>query len=52
MHGLFQGMPGARAFRRHLATGAVKPGAGADVLLAALRMVGEKISTTSADAAA
>ena len=26
--GLFRGVPGARAFRRHLATEAVKPGAG------------------------
>ena len=32
MLGLFRGVPGARAFRRHLATEAVKPGAGADVL--------------------
>ena len=36
MLGLFRGMPGARAFRRHLATEAVKPGAGSDVLAAAL----------------
>src|ERR1051326_8508853 len=28
--GLFNGMPGARAFRRHLATQATKPGAGVD----------------------
>jgi tRNA-dihydrouridine synthase A len=34
--GLFRAVPGARAFRRHLATEAVKPGAGADVLRAAL----------------
>ena len=34
--GLFRGVPGARAFRRHLATEAVKPGAGSDVLAAAL----------------
>jgi tRNA-dihydrouridine synthase A len=33
--GLFNGMPGARAFRRHLATEAVKPGAGIAVLRAA-----------------
>jgi tRNA-dihydrouridine synthase A len=39
MLGLFRGMPGARAFRRHLATEAVKPGAGADVLSAALDLV-------------
>ena len=30
--GLFHAVPGARAFRRHLATEAVKPGAGAEVL--------------------
>jgi tRNA-dihydrouridine synthase A len=36
MLGLFQGMPGARAYRRHLATEAVKPGAGAQVLRDAL----------------
>ena len=30
--GLFHGVPGARAFRRHLATEAVKPGAGVAVL--------------------
>ena len=34
--GLFNGMPGARAFRRHLATNAVKPGAGSDVIAEAL----------------
>jgi tRNA-dihydrouridine synthase A len=39
MLGLFRGVPGARAFRRHLATEAVKPGAGADVLAAALSLV-------------
>jgi tRNA-dihydrouridine synthase A len=39
MLGLFQGMPGARAYRRHIATEAVKPGAGANVLHEALDMV-------------
>jgi tRNA-dihydrouridine synthase A len=34
--GLFQGQPGARGFRRHLSTEAVKPGAGAHVLTEAL----------------
>jgi tRNA-dihydrouridine synthase A len=34
--GLFRGVPGARAFRRHLATEAVKPGAGAHVMADAL----------------
>ena len=37
--GLFRGVPGARAFRRHLATEAVKPGAGVDVLTTALALV-------------
>ena len=37
--GLFRAVPGARAFRRHLATEAVKPGAGAAVLADALALV-------------
>jgi tRNA-dihydrouridine synthase A len=37
--GLFRGVPGARAFRRHLATEAVKPGAGAEVFAQALSLV-------------
>src|SRR5581483_6613382 len=39
IHGLFQAVPGARAFRRHLATDGVKPGAGAEVLLQALEFI-------------
>jgi len=39
MLGLFAGMPGARAFRRHLATEAVKKGAGLEVLRAAIDLV-------------
>ncbi len=39
VHGLFHAVPGARAFRRHLATAAVKPGAGPEVLVDALAMV-------------
>jgi tRNA-dihydrouridine synthase A len=39
--GLFNGMNGARAFRRHLATEAVKPGAGVNVLRAAVALVRE-----------
>ena len=35
IHGLFQGCPGARAFRRHLAENAHLPGAGPEVLAAA-----------------
>ncbi|MGI3900859.1 MAG: tRNA dihydrouridine(20/20a) synthase DusA [Janthinobacterium lividum] len=37
--GLFTGLPGARAWRRHLATEAVKPGAGLDVVRDALARV-------------
>jgi tRNA-dihydrouridine synthase A len=37
--GLFRAVPGARAFRRHLATEAVKPGAGSTVLADALVFV-------------
>ena len=39
MLGLFTGRPGARAFRRHLATEAVKRDAGLDVLRAALAKI-------------
>jgi tRNA-dihydrouridine synthase A len=39
--GLFNTLPGARAFRRHLATEAVKPEAGIAVLRAAMDVVGE-----------
>ncbi len=39
LHGAFQGVPGARAYRRHLATQAVKPGAGVGVLAEAVAMV-------------
>jgi tRNA-dihydrouridine synthase A len=37
--GLFRAVPGARSFRRHLAENALKPGAGAEVLLEALAMI-------------
>jgi tRNA-dihydrouridine synthase A len=37
--GLFHGVPGARAFRRHIATEAVKPGAGIAVLREAVGLV-------------
>ena len=50
MLGLFTGVPGARAFRRHLATAAVRPGAGAEVLREALSLVAD--STTFAGSAA
>jgi tRNA-dihydrouridine synthase A len=47
MLGLFRGVPGARAFRRHLATEAVKAGAGSEVLVAAL----SQLMDSSADLA-
>jgi tRNA-dihydrouridine synthase A len=37
--GLFRGVPGARAFRRHLSTQAVKPLAGMDVLRESMALV-------------
>jgi tRNA-dihydrouridine synthase A len=40
--GAFHGVPDTRAFRRHLATEAVKPGAGASVLVEALEKVREE----------
>jgi tRNA-dihydrouridine synthase A len=39
LHGAFHAVPGARAYRRHLATQAVKPGASVAVLAEALAMV-------------
>jgi tRNA-dihydrouridine synthase A len=50
--GIFQAVPGARAFRRHLATAGVKPGAGADVLKEALAMVHDTSRDFAASAAA
>jgi tRNA-dihydrouridine synthase A len=40
--GAFHGVPGARAFRRHLAEHGVKPGAGIDVLREAIALVVER----------
>ncbi|WP_298110942.1 tRNA dihydrouridine(20/20a) synthase DusA [Bradyrhizobium sp.] len=40
--GAFHGVPGARAFRRHLAEHGVKAGAGVDVLRDAVALVGER----------
>jgi tRNA-dihydrouridine synthase A len=51
MLGLFRGVPGARAFRRHLATHAVQPGAGADVLIAALALVADRTPAPATAAA-
>jgi tRNA-dihydrouridine synthase A len=40
--GAFHGVPGARAFRRHLAENGVKPGAGAGVLRGAIALVEDR----------
>jgi tRNA-dihydrouridine synthase A len=42
--GAFHGVPGARAFRRHLAENGVKPGAGANVLRDAIALVGDRVA--------
>ncbi|ACK51768.1 TIM-barrel protein, yjbN family [Methylocella silvestris BL2] len=49
--GAFNGRPGARAFRRHLATESVKPGAGLEVLRAALALIGSRAGEDQAEAA-
>jgi tRNA-dihydrouridine synthase A len=46
--GLFNGLPGARAFRRHLSENATKPGAGLEVLRAALSLVQEDVAESAA----
>jgi tRNA-dihydrouridine synthase A len=43
--GAFHGVPGARAFRRHLAENGVKPGAGAHVLRDAVALVEDRAVT-------
>jgi tRNA-dihydrouridine synthase A len=40
--GAFHGVPGARAFRRHLAENGVRPGAGVDVLRDAIALVRDR----------
>jgi tRNA-dihydrouridine synthase A len=47
MLGLFRGVPGARAFRRHLATEGIKPGANLNVLIDALALISEADATPS-----
>jgi tRNA-dihydrouridine synthase A len=42
--GAFHGVPGARAFRRHLAENGVRPGAGVDVLREAIARVEDHIA--------
>jgi len=46
--GLFHAVPGARAFRRHLAENGVKPGAGVDVLRDAIARVEERTAQVAA----
>jgi tRNA-dihydrouridine synthase A len=41
--GAFHGVPGARAFRRHLAENGVKPGAGVNVLRDAIALVDDRV---------
>jgi tRNA-dihydrouridine synthase A len=43
LHGLFRAVPGARAFRRHLAGAATTPQAGAEFLAVALALVANPI---------
>jgi tRNA-dihydrouridine synthase A len=40
--GAFHGVPGARAFRRHLAENGVRPDAGVNVLREAIALVGDR----------
>jgi tRNA-dihydrouridine synthase A len=42
--GAFHGVPGARAFRRHLAENGVRPGAGVDVLREAIARVEDRVA--------
>jgi tRNA-dihydrouridine synthase A len=46
--GAFHGVPGARAFRRHLAENGVKPGAGVDVLRDAVALVEDRVPASIA----
>lgn len=48
MLGLFNGRPGARAYRRHLATIGTRPGAGPEVLRDAVAFVSKEISVREA----
>jgi len=43
LHGLFRAVPGARAFRRHLAGAAASPHAGPEYLAAALALVADGV---------
>jgi tRNA-dihydrouridine synthase A len=43
LHGLFRAVPGARAYRRHLAGAAASPQTGAELLTAALALVADTV---------
>jgi tRNA-dihydrouridine synthase A len=51
LHGLFRAVPGARAFRRHLAGAAATPHAGAEYLAAALALVADRPLDSTAELA-
>jgi tRNA-dihydrouridine synthase A len=46
--GAFHGVPGARAFRRHLAENGVRPGAGTEVLRDAIARVEDRVAASIA----
>jgi tRNA-dihydrouridine synthase A len=46
--GAFHGVPGARAFRRHLAENGVKPGTGVNVLREAIALVEHRVAAPAA----
>jgi tRNA-dihydrouridine synthase A len=46
--GAFHGVPGARAFRRHLAENGVRPGAGINVLRDAIALVEDRVAALAA----
>jgi tRNA-dihydrouridine synthase A len=51
LHGLFRAVPGARAYRRQLASATVSPQAGAGLLLTALALVRDGAGELSDQAA-
>jgi tRNA-dihydrouridine synthase A len=51
LHGLFRAVPGARAFRRHLANAAASPHADAEYLAAALALVADGVLDSDAELA-
>ncbi|MGB6323982.1 MAG: tRNA dihydrouridine(20/20a) synthase DusA [Xanthobacteraceae bacterium] len=51
LHGLFRAVPGARAFRRHLAGASAAPHAGAEYLAAALALVADQPLDSARDLA-